>query len=137
MTGGKEQSASYWFVVDDDCWQCCRILSDKSYEFIQICNLGTEHGVAKGIVELDNYTDDNLKWHLECYGYNVQDFNEWKQINGNKLILAEMVFETEWMEYLLDNRFPDSKDAKKFIAGIVDCSVDDGNSERNSCDPTL
>lgn len=113
-----------WFITDSDNWQCCRLISERQYEFIQICGLGEEYGVAKGTVNLDDYSAEQVEGYLKFFGYkDIRHFVIAYKMSFESRIFAEMVFETGWEDYLLDNRLSTFEQARDFIADIVDCAL--------------
>jgi hypothetical protein len=114
-----------WFVTDDSCWQCCREISDKVFELIQICKIGEGYDVAHGTINLDDYTIVQWEDYVKLYGHDglrgfISDYNNTFPMR----ILAEYIFETEWTDYLQGKYFDAFDAAARFIADVVDCPID-------------
>jgi hypothetical protein len=121
----EQASMPEWVVTDDSCWQCCREISGKVFELIQICDLGESYDVSRGTINLDDYEvgvwEDyiNLFQHDGINGF-INDYDKTFPMR----ILAEYIFETDWENYLQSEDFSKFNDAARYIAGIVDCEID-------------
>lgn len=114
-----------WFVTDDSCWQCCREISEKVYELIQVCKTGDKYAVAKGTINLDDYTAEQWEEHIELFGHDgfrgfISDYDNTFPMR----IIAEYIFETYWLNHLLEETYDTFDDAARYVAGVVDCEID-------------
>jgi len=114
-----------WVVTDDDCRQCCREISEKVFEFIQICSIGDKYAVAQRVVKLDDYSAEQWEEHIELYSHDgfcgfISDYDNTFPMR----IIAEYIFETYSLHHLLDETYDSVEAAAKYIAGVVDCEID-------------
>ena len=115
---------SEWFVTDDDCLQCCRVIPGtdaQRFEFVQINSYdGHIDGkpffqTARGTIDMDDYSENEIQDMLGTYGYDERPEDR---------IIAEMFFETEVQEYV-ENEFRSWNAAVRRIAKITDLDLQD------------
>ena len=69
--------ASCWTLTDDDCAQYVRTVDEyfgKTFELWQVCKLVGNYEVAHAIINIDDYSDDEINEVLNFFGY--QDMDE-------------------------------------------------------------
>lgn len=96
-----------WFCTDPDCMQYCKKVNETEYQFVQTVWLDTCNGdtkaanaeneddnfaVCSGYIDLDLYSDEDIKCSITSYGYTMESA---KEIYGDCLnqIIAECLFE--------------------------------------------
>lgn len=117
-------AGTQWFVTDDDCLQCCRMISQQCYELIQVQKLRNDYGVLHGIVNIDDYSVNEWEEYIKIYGHS--DLHDFIASYENRLeyrVLAEYIFETDWQKYLLEKTYKTRQEAEKHIGSIVDCKL--------------
>lgn len=138
-----EKDKHVWKCTDNDCCQQQKALNDEGtlFEMYQVCELPERCGgfaVAKGIIDLDCYDDDSILDVLKCYGYDgMEDFEglypasqSFIQETGiqdleaatrfvHRGLIAEMLFEQEALDLLLEERYSRYEDAEKFILDSI------------------
>ena len=118
------QTSTQWFVTDDEFYQCCRPITDRVFELIQVCELGVSYGVARAVIDVDDYDIDDWERYLKLYGHeDLRGFIEDYHCELNLRILAEYIFETDWQEYLEETTYHTVVDAAKAVAAVVDCEL--------------
>ena len=101
------ETESKWFVTDDDCFQCCKVvhLGERVYELAQINSYILEgmepfYGVSCGLISLKRHSDEDILKYMRPYGFNsMEQFI--KEHDGILYwqYIAEMIFETTCLEY--------------------------------------
>jgi len=118
-------TSTQWFVTDDAFYQCCRQITDRVFELIQVCSLGDQYGVACAVINVDDYSIDDWERYLQLYAHkDLRGFIEDYNCELSLRILAEYIFETDWQDYLEETTYPNREDAARAIAGVVDCELD-------------
>jgi hypothetical protein len=116
---------SAWFITDDSCWQCCREISEKVFELIQICGVSGGYDVARATVDLDAYTAEQWLKYINLYGHgDFMGFIKDYDMTFPMRILAEYIFETDWDDFLEGGYFDTFDAAARYVAGIVDCKIE-------------
>lgn len=102
-----DETESKWFVADDDCFQCCKVvhLGERVYELAQINSYILEgmepfYRVSCGLISLKHYSDEDILKYMRPYGFNsMEQFI--KEHDGILYwqYIAEMIFETTCLEY--------------------------------------
>ena len=139
---GKVGKPSRWILTDDDFFQCRKTIKpnhayhsgnlvlDGEYELVQVNAhaIGDReekiHHVAHGIVKVSDYTEKQLCGYLGYFGY--KDIDSFIQSNNGDFkceLIAEMIFETDCLDYELHSNPVDFKEACKTIKGITGLSI--------------
>ena len=145
----------HWFVTDDDTFQCCEIIQPNSayhicnkeslldgvYEFIQINDITPpggdgKHKIAKGIVDLKEYSEAEILSYLHLYGYkSMVDFIDTHQGNLFCQLIAEMIFETTCLGYEACQRYHSFEAAAEVIKNITGLPIP-GMEEKSQIVPS-
>jgi hypothetical protein len=128
-----------WFLTDDDCFQCCRIIKpnnsspalDGVYEFVQVNRSGSsgtenadKHVISHGIIDMNDYTETQVLEYLKLFGHtNFLDFLSLHEDSCCQLV-AEMIFETNWHDFKLPGTYPSFADACKKVNRITGIKLD-------------
>lgn len=129
------KTGTQWFVTDDDTYQCCRQLTDRVFELIQVCDLAGEYGVARAVIDMDDYSIDDWERYLRLYSHkDLRGFIEDYSRELNLRILAEYIFETDWQKYLEEITYLTKEEAARAIARVVDCELDLEAEDNNKGD---
>lgn len=127
--------STQWFVTDDAFYQCCRQFTSRVFELIHVCSLGDQYGVARAVINVDDYSIDDWERYLQLYGHkDLRGFIEDYNCELNLRILAEYIFETDWQKHLEEMTYLTKEEAVRAIAGVVDCELgleaeDDGDDD--------
>ena len=90
------------------------------YEFTQLCNLGAKYGIARGIINVDDIPVVDWEHYINLFGYaGIGNFIERNGMALNKQLLAELMFETDWKQYLLHDHYEQEDEAVKAIHFIT------------------
>lgn len=118
------KTSTQWFVTDDEFYQCCRQITGRVFELIQVCGLADAYGVARAVIDVDDYNIDEWERYLRFYDHkDLRGFIEDYNCELNLRILAEYIFETDWQEYLEEMTYSTKEEAARAIAGMVDCEL--------------
>ena len=100
------------------------------FELIQVCKLdickvGERFAVARYMVDLDEYTVEQWEDYIELFGHDgfrgfISDYDN----TFSMRIIAEYIFETNWLSHLLEETYDSFNGAARYIAGVVDCEID-------------
>lgn len=118
------KASAQWFVTDDEVYQCCRQITSRVFELIQVCDLIGSYGVARAVIDVDDYNIDDWERYLRFYAHkDLRSFIEDYNCELNLRILAEYIFETDWQKYLDEMTYSTKEEAAGEIAGVVDCDL--------------
>ena len=96
-----------WFCTDPDCMQYCKKVNETEYQFVQTVWLDTcsgdtkaenaeneddNYAVCSGFIDLDLYSDEDIKCSIASYGYTMESANVTFGDSMNQII-AECLFE--------------------------------------------
>ena len=115
-----------WYTTDDLQW--CRKYDkfDRAYQFVQVVWLDTvsgdegypdkEYTVVTGIVDLDDYSEEDIKTEISCYYDSIQQmcdsyntpFECWKELDQ---VIAECIFES-WENFSSHGMFTEEEAIK-------------------------
>ena len=135
------ENEQHWFITDDDCFQCCRIIKpnnayrpnddkgpafDGVYEFVQINRSGPigtkyteKHIVSHGIIDMNDYTEAQVVDYLRMFDY--KDLLDFLSINNDFScqLVAEMIFETDWHGFALSGTYANFANACVKVSKIT------------------
>lgn len=115
-----------WTLTNGACWQCCRRITSRKYELIQLKDLCEEYGIVQAIVDVDDYSLSDWEYFIQQFGH--ESLRDFISNSGNALrldVLAKYIFCTLWEEYLMDDFYSSLEEAVEHIARIVDCPLPD------------
>jgi len=145
---GRVENEQQWFITDDDCFQCCRIIKpnnayrpsgnkghsfDGVYELIQVNRAGPvgtrcadKYVISHGTIYMSDYTEDQVVEYIRLYGYNdlVDFLSSYEEFCCQ--MVAEMIFETDWLEFTLPGSYPNYAAACKEVSRMT--GIDVGNA---------
>lgn len=86
-----------WILTDDD---CCQLMykDGKNYYFIEIIEIGDKYGIAKGSIDFELYSKEDIKDAIHTYGYESFDAIDALTNDERESLVAEMLFELESLE---------------------------------------
>lgn len=117
-------TATQWFITDDSCYQCCRQITGRIFELVQVCSVKDGYAVAHAVINVDDYSIDDWETYLAGYGHqDIREFIEDYNCELNLRILAEYIFETDWIKYIGEKKYSSSKEAAKVVDTLVDCDL--------------
>lgn len=142
---GRVENGNVWFITDDDSFQCCRTIkpnnayrpaSDKGppfdgvYEFVQINRYGPtgtksadKFAISHGTIDMKNYTQTQIVGYIQLFGYKcLVDFISSQKEFSCRLV-AEMIFETDWTEFIQPDSYPAFIDACKEVNKITGLEI--------------
>lgn len=150
--------SSEWFVTDDDCLQCCRPLpaaNPQVFDLVQINSFAGHidgapfYQVAKALIDVSEYTEDEILDALGTYGYkDMDDFVLQNSPNEEFIyhedgtldrenspgyiieyqLIAEMLFELEAQEYVQEE-FRSWNDAVNCVSEITGMDLSNYHEE--------
>jgi len=126
-----DETESKWFITDDDCFQCCKVVHqfERVYELIQINSYSFEgmepfHRISSGLISLNRYSDEDILKYMRPYGFNsMEQFI--KEHDGILYwqYIAEMIFETTCLEYEACQRYHSFEAAAGVIKNITGLTI--------------
>ena len=109
-----------WDCTDPDYFQYQKALSDTMFNMVQTFEMpDSTFIVAKGIIDLDDYTDEEINGYVTGYYNSLDDLKNQYGDNSNGII-AECIFESlQPMEYAYQFPAKDEEEAKKIVLELT------------------
>ena len=100
----KTQEIDYkkegWTLTDPDTNQWGRHEGGRQYLFREDCDFD-DTGSVSALIDLDDYTEDEINDHIAAFGYSVEGLKEeHPTLESAEWIMAECIFEQTATDYI-------------------------------------